>query len=261
MRATARQGWRSTALLRPARQWYRGFLRALATGRNRLPGACRITARGENNTFACRDAQQLRRVRVIVNGSDNTVEFDSSARLDGCRFVLNGNGNRVSIGASHARGLGVILSGSSNRIIVEDECMLLSLGLVCEDSENKISIGAGTQVHGSTELATIEGTGISVGAGCLFSGGVHFRTGDSHSLVDLEGRRINKSMSISIGDHVWVGRNATVLKGVSIAHSSVIGASSVVTKRFEVPHCVIAGNPAAVTRKGIDWKFERIPVA
>jgi acetyltransferase-like isoleucine patch superfamily enzyme len=94
----------------------------------------------------------------------------------------------------------------------------------------------------------------------LFSGGVHLRTGDSHSLVDLSGRRVNPSKDVEIGEHVWVGTKVTLLKGSAIAGHSVVAACSVVTKRFESQNCVVGGNPARVIRENVDWLVERIPL-
>ncbi len=52
---------------------------------------------------------------------------------------------------------------------------------------------------------------------------------------------------VEIGNNVWLGVNATVLKGVTIGENSVIGAASVVTS--DVPANVIAaGNPCKVIR-------------
>jgi len=54
--------------------------------------------------------------------------------------------------------------------------------------------------------------------------------------------------AITIGDDVWIGRNATILKGVIIGNRVVIGADSVVTK--DIPDdCIAAGNPAVVVKK------------
>ena len=53
---------------------------------------------------------------------------------------------------------------------------------------------------------------------------------------------------ISIGDHVWLGGDVTVMAGVNIGSGTVIGAGSVVTK--DIPAGVIAaGNPCRVIRK------------
>ena len=50
-----------------------------------------------------------------------------------------------------------------------------------------------------------------------------------------------------LGDNVWVGDHATVLKGVTIGDNSVVAARAVVTS--DVPaNVVVAGNPAKVVK-------------
>jgi acetyltransferase-like isoleucine patch superfamily enzyme len=48
---------------------------------------------------------------------------------------------------------------------------------------------------------------------------------------------------VHIGDNVWLGDHATVLKGVTIGDNSVVAARAVVTR--DVPaNVIVAGNPA-----------------
>lgn len=52
---------------------------------------------------------------------------------------------------------------------------------------------------------------------------------------------------IFIGNNVWIGEKAIILKGVSIGDNSIIGAGSVVTK--SIPrNTVVAGNPAKIIK-------------
>ncbi|WP_321391936.1 DapH/DapD/GlmU-related protein [uncultured Desulfuromusa sp.] len=52
---------------------------------------------------------------------------------------------------------------------------------------------------------------------------------------------------VFIGDDVWIGAHASVMKGVTIGKGAVIGAGSVVTK--DIPEYAIAvGNPARVVK-------------
>lgn len=52
---------------------------------------------------------------------------------------------------------------------------------------------------------------------------------------------------ISIGSDVWIGRNATILGGVSIGHGAIIGAFSVVASNV-LPYSIMVGNPAEAIR-------------
>ena len=50
-----------------------------------------------------------------------------------------------------------------------------------------------------------------------------------------------------IGNDVWIGAGAVVLKGVEVGDGAVIGAGSVVTKNVE-PYSIVAGNPGSLIR-------------
>jgi maltose O-acetyltransferase len=52
---------------------------------------------------------------------------------------------------------------------------------------------------------------------------------------------------ITIGNNVWIGGRATILRGVTIGDNAVVGAGSVVTR--DVPeNAVVAGNPARIVK-------------
>lgn len=60
-------------------------------------------------------------------------------------------------------------------------------------------------------------------------------------------RAIEQPGDTRIGNDVWLGREATVLPGVTIGDGAVIGAHAVVT-RDVAPYAVVAGNPARHVR-------------
>ncbi len=93
---------------------------------------------------------------------------------------------------------------------------------------------------------------LRVGDDCAISWGCQFLDEDFHE-ISFEGKR-NKQEGIAIGDHVWVGSNATILKGSRIPDGCVVAAGSVVTKVFEQKNCLIGGNPAKVIRENVSWK-------
>jgi acetyltransferase-like isoleucine patch superfamily enzyme len=52
---------------------------------------------------------------------------------------------------------------------------------------------------------------------------------------------------VRVGNNVWIGYGAQILRGVSVGDNSIIGAGAVVTK--DVPaNAVVAGVPARVIR-------------
>ena len=61
------------------------------------------------------------------------------------------------------------------------------------------------------------------------------------------------SAPIKIGNHVWIGQGATILKGVTIGNNSIIAAGAIVTK--DIPaNCIAAGVPARVIKEDVNWK-------
>ena len=92
----------------------------------------------------------------------------------------------------------------------------------------------------------------------MFSSEIVFRTGDSHSIIDLSGIRINHAKDIIIGDHVWIGHRVLVNKGVVISNNSGVGTGSVVTKKFNDENIIIAGCPAKIVKNDINWLGKRI---
>lgn len=57
--------------------------------------------------------------------------------------------------------------------------------------------------------------------------------------------------SISIGNDVWVGCNATILRGVHIGDGAIVGANSLVNRDVP-PYAIVAGCPAKIIRYRFD---------
>ena len=62
-------------------------------------------------------------------------------------------------------------------------------------------------------------------------------------LKGLDGSVLGAQSPVHIGNHVFIGMNAVITRGVTIGDNVIIGAGSVVTKDCE-PNSVYAGNPA-----------------
>ena len=90
---------------------------------------------------------------------------------------------------------------------------------------------------------------IEIGNGCVIGRDVVIRSYDGHTIQQY-GYQI--SAPIKIGEHVWIGQGATVLKGVTIGDGAIIAANATVTK--DVPsHCIVAGCPAKVVKENVNW--------
>jgi acetyltransferase-like isoleucine patch superfamily enzyme len=110
---------------------------------------------------------------------------------------------------------------------------------------SKIEFGDGAQINNNAFIKS-EGPGIRIGANALLGSNVEILDSDFHDLHPDRRRGGRPQMGrVELGENVFVGDGAKILKGVSIGAHSVIGAGSVVTK--SIPAGVIAaGNPARV---------------
>ncbi|TDD93374.1 acyltransferase, partial [Flavobacterium cellulosilyticum] len=115
-----------------------------------------------------------------------------------------------------------------------------------------LTIGNNTRINGA-DFNVHNGTKIEIGSGCLFSTNIDVRTTDSHNIFNFDGERINPDKNIHIGEHVWIGRMVSILKGAKIGNGSVIGSMSLVSGI--IPNEVIpAGVPAKTIKENITWK-------
>jgi acetyltransferase-like isoleucine patch superfamily enzyme len=121
---------------------------------------------------------------------------------------------------------------------------------------------------------------ITIGNSCLLSWGVYIQDFDPHPVNPTErqeqvkeiigsfvpsftknpfnSRQINldnanfshsfNSSSVKLGDNVWVGANATILKGAKIGSGSIIATGAVVPGGEYPENSLIAGNPARVLK-------------
>ena len=114
------------------------------------------------------------------------------------------------------------------------------------DPNPTIEIGGHTTIaHGCSFTA---GKRISIGTHCLIASGVWMFDSPGHS-IDPERRLRNlpptteEVKPIRIGNNVWIGRDCTILPGVTIGDNSVVATGSVVTSDV-APNCIVAGYPA-----------------
>ena len=90
---------------------------------------------------------------------------------------------------------------------------------------------------------------IRIGSHCILADSVHIYDHD-HGFADSSvpvRKQPLTTAPITIGDDVWIGAKATVLKGVTVGTGAIIGAGAVVTR--DVPaFAIVGGVPARVVK-------------
>ena len=116
---------------------------------------------------------------------------------------------------------------------------------------NKVKMGKNSIIMNNALL--MASGGIEIGDCTMVAAHAKLISND-HDLYD---RSILTMVPIKIGNHVWVGAGATILKGVTVGDHAIIGGGSVVNKDVP-PYAVVVGNPAKVVKYLDPKKFEGI---
>jgi acetyltransferase-like isoleucine patch superfamily enzyme len=160
--------------------------------------------------------------KLVLYGSPIVTAMTKGSICLGHGVVLCSRSEQTALGVARPVILRTLTEGA--RIIIGDDCGL-----------------SGTAICAATS--------VKVGARCLFGADTMVVDTDFHPVDPcLRGQAPvteSSSKAVTIGDDVFVGARAIILKGVSVGEGAVIGAGSVVT--CDVPaFSVVAGNPARV---------------
>ncbi len=208
----------------------------------RLLGRNKFDIKGQGNEIDCDvPGLYLAHAKILIRGNRNIL-----------RFLPNKVGE-----VTHFEELNISICGNDNTIIIGPHSSGNGFRISIEDDNNHIILGDRFTVGNNTELAAIEGTTIEFGKDCQLSANITLRTGDSHSITDLQGNRTNPSRSIKIGNHVWIGNTVLIFKGVIVGDNSIVAGGSVVGSKVFPSNCIIGGNPAKVIKEGVNWNRQR----
>lgn len=137
------------------------------------------------------------------------------------------------------------LAAEENAVIeIGDYCYLANASLVCSE---RISIGNYVFIAGGVTIADSDFHPVAPAA----------RLADTITLSPLGNRKkrpLIKTLPVIIGDDVWIGFNATILKGVHVGAGAIIQPGAFVIDNVE-PGAIVSGNPA---RKVFMHKFESL---
>jgi len=133
-----------------------------------------------------------------------------------------------------------------NALEIGDNTMIQEFTAIKSSKDGKIKIGKNCRINRNN---LINGKDIHIGDDCVFGPKVSIFSADHNSkkgeLIRLQGETTEK---VRIGNDVWIGANAVILKGITIGNGAIIGASSVVTKDVD-PNTIVAGIPARFIKK------------
>lgn len=143
----------------------------------------------------------------------------------------------------------LIIIGRNSRLTIGKKCNFRKFCQFRVLDNGNVNIG--DNVFMNTNVSVTCRSSISIGANSKIANNVVIIDHDH----DYRNNNVGyKSAEVTIGDSVWIGANAVILKGVTIGEHSVVAAGSVVNK--DIPaFCVAAGVPAKVIKENKNEKF------
>lgn len=161
----------------------------------------------------------------------------------------------VGVGVKFSLSTSIINQNSINSIVIGDNSLCMGQ-LLTGISGGSIRIGSWTYLGPNSKIWST--SSITVGDRVQIAHGVSIFDNNSHSLSASDrhqrfrelmdhGKHLKKedirSAPIKINDDVWIGFNASIMKGVEIGKGAVIGAAAVIVHNVP-PYAIMVGNPA-----------------
>ena len=118
--------------------------------------------------------------------------------------------------------------------------------ILSDGTDSHISIGNNCRINGAYIHAK---QSIQIGDNCVIASGVNIIDSNGHETYSLD-RTVGRDTprSITIGKNVWIGLNATILKGTIIGDNCIVSAGSIVKGEFPC-NSIITGNPAKIVKQ------------
>jgi len=163
------------------------------------------------------------------------------------RRYLTAYGRRLKLDGLAFIGPKVTLEIGKNARVELGRWSWLGTGTKIRCHEGVVSIGAKTVLGQECTLSAYQH--ISIGRECVIADRVMLIDFD-HGMVEVE-RPIRLQgiykRDTRVGNNVWIGYGACILRGVTVGDNAVIGTNSVVTRDVP-PNAVVGGVPAKVIR-------------
>ncbi|MGL4671547.1 MAG: acyltransferase [Cetobacterium sp.] len=175
---------------------------------------------------------KLRATKVKILGENNSFEIEDRAFLKNSKISVKGN---------------------NNKILIKKGCDLKNVKIFMEENNSEIIVGENTTCAGAKILSQ-EGKKVVLGQSCILSYDIEIRNCDSHKIYSKEtNERINPAKDIIIGDRVWIGMRAIILKGSEVGDDSIIAAGSIIVGKVD-RNSIVAGVPGNEIKNDIYWE-------
>lgn len=175
----------------------------------------------------------LKNSTINFGGKNNILYCEDNVIIQNSKIVFNGSNSLIYLSRSrHEYRLNVSIN--HNQVFF---------------------MGQNNYMNGILNAVLSEQAHIFIGSDGIFSFDIWLRNADPHLIYSSETmKRMNPTKSIYMGDHVWLGQSAMILKGTKIGSGSIVGAMSLLSGKTVPSNTCWGGNPAKLLRTGVFWE-------
>lgn len=168
---------------------------------------------------------------------------DAKVVLEGrLYFESSWLGNSAPVFISVGKNASLLIKGD---FVLGPGCRIM----VAENATLEIGGKLHESASGITENSKIMVTNrVDIGSDFLGAWNIYITDSDWHRIDNR-----NDSMPTSIGNHVWITPNCSILKGSTIGDNSIVANNSVVTGGMYPAGALVAGCPARVIKPAKRW--------
>jgi acetyltransferase-like isoleucine patch superfamily enzyme len=186
-------------------------------------------------------------VRFLLRNRMLTPKYAGLALRLLWRRYLTPTGRRMALRGMLFLGGGVQLQIGPAARVTFGRWVWIGHGTKIRCHEGEVRIGDKTVLGQECTISAYQH--VSIGEQCIVADRVMLIDFD-HNVAEVE-RPIRTQgiykRDVRVGNNVWIGYGAQILRGVSVGDNAIVGASAVVTK--DVPaNAVVAGTPTRVVR-------------
>ena len=145
-----------------------------------------------------------------------------------------------------------VITIQNNATLIVGCCSMIHRGTkVVVHNGGMLSIGDSTYINENARIHCKKR--ISIGNNCAIAWNTNIVDTDLHTIHYTDNQK-NNDAAVSIGNHVWIGANSTILKGAIIENNCIIAANSLIKGRLRSKY-IYGGNPCRELKTFETWSL------
>ena len=192
--------------------------------------------------------------RYVYQGNGKIILTDpylsvKIRKSDGARIILNGDLRIIPHvgGKSPVR----IFFGQNSTLKIDGD-LVIGQGVRLHINDNAYLYFGGKKFESDSGITAdtliLVFKKVTIGYDFICAWNVFISDSDWHQIGNKD-----HHADVTIGDHVWIANNCSILKGASIGSNSIVASHSKITKREYPVNSMLAGAPAKIVDSDIKW--------